>query len=286
MKLKDGLCEKFNNFQCHLPESWRGQFNSINLDCCFIPDNETIQAAECIWPLPSSGNGQDNCHTFKSFQNVNPCNVRVVIFGNDPYPSQSRATGCSFEQGDLSDWCDLARPRSISPSLLSIFCAAIATSPAQGNYLAACSIQGRRECLRQATCFGGITPASPSEIFRYWEQQGVLWLNRTQTFSKKEHQKYHQEFWEPFTKKVIRLLLDEAIHRPIIFVMWGDKAKELERIIENIMRDVNGIEESNVRMISAGHPSLPRYYFKCGNPLKQINAEIKSCSNGPCITWV
>ena len=42
------------------------------------------------------------------FATVDLTKVKVIIFGQDPYPQKGRATGRSFEVGDISDWNDTA----------------------------------------------------------------------------------------------------------------------------------------------------------------------------------
>ena len=47
------------------------------------------------------------------FLNNDLSNIKVVILGQDPYPEKGRATGRSFEVGDLHSWNDKFRQVSL-----------------------------------------------------------------------------------------------------------------------------------------------------------------------------
>ena len=123
--------------------------------------------------------------------------------------------------------------------------------------------------------------SSPPDVWPGWAKQGVLWLNRTLTFSvfKDPEREAHKNLWAPFTSRVLRILVEEARSRPVAFVMWGGIARELEKpIVEQ--RDALGA--ANVKLVKTGHPQMAATYFAGGNPLAAINAAIGT----PPVQWL
>ena len=107
-------------------------------------------------------------------------------------------------------------------------------------------------------------------IFDHWAGQGVLWLNRTLTYSRwlDDHRPNHTRLWAPFTARAIRVVL-EAAHRrgtPIVFALWGTPAQQLQSAIEAEAAAL-GLPPATVRFARAGHPQLPDKHFRDGNSL-------------------
>lgn len=229
-----------------------------------------------------------------------PSDVRVVVFGNDPYPDPLRATGRSFEQGDLDSWIEsLSEPGRVTPSLLNLISAAVALLPdAAGLNLASPNLHGRREALRCALRNGTVALPVPRSMFEILTGQGILWLNRTPTISAlntgrrrrgscwedvQEQRKWHRALWHPVTDAILACLVDEARTSPSVFALFGGEAKRLRTRIES-HRQRHEVPLQNVRFVESGHPSLPRAFFGMGNPLGRINDELASCGGEP-IDW-
>ena len=229
-----------------------------------------------------------------------PSDVRVVVFGNDPYPDPLRATGRSFEQGDLDSWIEsLSEPGRVTPSLLNLICAALALLPPAADLnLASPNLRGRREVLRCALQNGTVALPVPRSMFEILTGQGVLWLNRTPTISAlntdgrrrgscwegvEEQRKWHRALWRPVTDAILACLVDEARTRPIVFALFGGEAKRLRPRIESQQRRLD-VPLEDVRFVESGHPSLPRAFFNGGNPLGCINHELASCGR-ESIDW-
>jgi uracil-DNA glycosylase len=118
--------------------------------------------------------------------------VKVVLLGQDPYPSPGDAMGLSFS----------VRPdRPLTKSLLSI------------------NLMMAFDELKPLT-HGDLTP---------WGEQGVLLLNTALTVVRKDAGS-HLEQWEPFTEAVIEILLARDL--PMVFLLWGGPAKKWERRIK------------------------------------------------------
>ena len=113
-----------------MPPDWRTQFSKIELDFDSVDSDTQIRANELVWPQKTNSLGPRNAHLFQAFKNLSPEQVRVVVFGNDPYTRIEQATGRSFEQGNLSNWRkDIQNPKvRFSPSLKTLLAAALATT--------------------------------------------------------------------------------------------------------------------------------------------------------------
>ena len=308
--LKSRLKKELEDWFSRLPRAWQPHLKGTELDFDGVDACAMLKPNEKIWPLATGG--PKGAHLFKALRDLNPNQVRAVIFGNDPYTKREQATGRSFEQGDLTDWkTDMRLRRRISDSLKSILCAAAATNPALKDYSLIdqryvyddyneeiCNFCHKKQesqplwfChveLARGFIDGKIAFPSPSRIFRYWARQGVLWLNRTLTFTRwglinePGHRRSHQRLWAPFTRRILETLVRQARERPLVFVMWGGEADDLEQEMENI-RKVEAVSRRGIRCVKAGHPMRPEKYFRNGNPLSQINKAI--AGSAPAIKW-
>jgi uracil-DNA glycosylase len=310
-KLATRLREELGDWREHLPPVWRLHFGGMELDFDEVDSELSLTADSRIWPQARNkdAGGPANASVFRAFMTLAPEDVRVVIFGNDPYTRIEQATGRSFEQGDLSDWKqDLRVVRRVSPSLKSILCAAAATAPGAQAY----HLVDRRAVvdykpkttvedalgpdpvwfchteLEHALLSGDVRLPSPTRVFDYWTKQGVLWLNRTLTYTKWDdieklgHRRSHQRMWKPFTDRTIEVLVGLAMQRPIVFVFWGGEARELRVQVREVAQ-AKGASQQAVRETVAGHPQWPPGYFQEGNPLAAINEAIGSA--GAPIRW-
>jgi len=121
--------------------------------------------------------------------------VKVVIIGQDPYHGPNQAHGLSFS----------VQPKvQIPPSLLNMY----------------------KELKADLGCFipnnGYLVP---------WAEQGVLLLNAVLTVREGQANSHRNKGWEKFTNKVIQLLNERE--EPIIFLLWGNNAKEKGELITN-----------------------------------------------------
>jgi uracil-DNA glycosylase len=292
-KLSDRLRAELGGWQKMLSPSWRPHFKNTELAFDAVDPSATLAPDEKIWPQRTSTSPR--AHLFKALKDLGPAQVRVVIFGNDPYTRVEQATGRSFEQGDLSDWLkDAQVRRRISPSLKSIVCAAAATDKANAGYDLTSRDDlddGEEEWVAHSELTRGLIARKirlppPTKVFQHWAKQGVLWLNRTLTYTKwdEAHRLSHTRMWEPFTRRVLEVLVEQAkSKRPIVFALWGGPAKELERLIEEL-RQSAGSPQKFVRYVRTGHPQIPKNYFEFGNPLGSINKELGMAKSA--IKWV
>lgn len=120
--------------------------------------------------------------------------VRVLIVGQDPYPTPGHAVGLSFSVAP-----DV---RPVPRSLVNIFTeyGADLGYPAPAN--------------------GDLSP---------WAQQGVMLLNRVLTVRPGEPASHRRKGWEAVTECAIRALV--ARPQPLVAVLWGRDAQTLKPML-------------------------------------------------------
>ena len=116
--------------------------------------------------------------------------VRVLIVGQDPYPTPGHAVGLSF---------------SVAPEVQPI------PRSLQNIYREYCEDLGYP---RPST--GDLTP---------WAQQGVLLLNRVLTVMPGEPASHRNKGWEAVTECAIKALA--ARDEPLVAILWGNDARRL-----------------------------------------------------------
>jgi uracil-DNA glycosylase len=117
--------------------------------------------------------------------------VRVLIVGQDPYPTSGNAIGLSFSVAP-----DVRR---IPPSLLNIF-------------------------TEYSTDLGYPKPANGD--LTPWSERGVLLLNRVLTVQPGKPASHRGKGWEQVTEQAIRALAARK-GEPMVAILWGRDARTL-----------------------------------------------------------
>lgn len=125
---------------------------------------------------------------FKAFEFCSWQDLRVVILGQDPYPTKGHAHGLCFSVA--SD------VRPLPKSLNNIF-------------------KERSSDLQ--------LPDLPNGNLEHWAQQGVLLLNSVLTVYEGQADSHKKWGWEQFTDAVIDKIATEKEN--MVFVLWGAKAQ-------------------------------------------------------------
>ena len=131
---------------------------------------------------------------FAALEAVPPAAVRVVIVGQDPYPTPGHAHGLAFSyrgQGAL--------PRSL------------------------------RNILAEVEADTGAAPAARSGDLTPWARQGVLLLNTVLTVRAGEAGSHRGRGWEAVTDAVLAHLA--AGRRRVVFVLWGGEARRKRALL-------------------------------------------------------
>ncbi len=144
--------------------------------------------------------------------------VKVVIIGQDPYFNPNQAHGLCFS---------VRKGIKVPPSLVNIY--------------------------KELQSDVGISIPNHGDL-TYWAKQGVLLLNAVLTVEAFKPLSHNKKGWEIFTQTMIEKL--NADDNPKVFLLWGAKAIEKEKMITN----------PNHLILKAAHPSpLSAYngFFGC-----------------------
>ncbi|RAY15851.1 uracil-DNA glycosylase [Actinomadura craniellae] len=123
--------------------------------------------------------------------------VRVLIVGQDPYPTPGHAVGLSFSVAP--------QVRPLPGSLINIF----------REY---CDDLGHPE-----PSTGDLTP---------WTEQGVLLLNRALTVAPRKPASHRGKGWEEVTEQAIRALAGRG--QPLVAILWGRDARNLRPLLGGV----------------------------------------------------
>ncbi|MNJ86540.1 Uracil-DNA glycosylase [compost metagenome] len=127
-------------------------------------------------------------YIFRAFDSCPFDHVKVVILGQDPYPTRGHAHGLCFS-------CD-SHVRPLPKSLQNIF--------------------------KELETDLGI-PTPPNGDLNHWANQGVLLLNSILTVREGQPLSHANQGWEQFTDAVIQKINDDL--EGVIFVLWGSPAQ-------------------------------------------------------------
>jgi len=197
---------------------------------------------------------------FNAFDGLNPQDVKVLIIGQDPYPDEKKAHGLAFSynNGEIP----------AEDSLRNIF----------------------HKIKEDVGIDNSYTNLSA------WKEQGVLLLNTALTFAP-DNQDFHIKAWHNFVNQVISKLLEAktATKRPLVVMLWGDKANKLQVLAYKS----NEYENSSfIKILRSSHPSnnyqactksicdgkVPAFKDMNFRPFKECNEFLKA-NNADIINW-
>ena len=121
--------------------------------------------------------------------------LKVVILGQDPYPTPGHAHGLCFSV--------LPEVKPIPKSLINIF-------KELEDDLGIENHNGHLQC---------------------WADQGVLLLNSVLTVESGQANSHQGQGWEYFTDAIIKQI--NHLSRPIVFILWGNYAQKKGAIIDS-----------------------------------------------------
>ncbi len=157
---------------------------------------------------------------YNAFKLTDYNDVKIVILGQDPYHGEGEAHGLAFS---------VKKGVAIPPSLKNIY--------KELNISLGCYIPN-------------------NGYLEKWARQGVLLLNTALTVRKDTPNSHRNVGWEIFTDSVIKLL--NKREKPIIFMLWGNNAKQKSMLIDKTKHYV----------LTSVHPSplsANRGFFGCGH---------------------
>jgi uracil-DNA glycosylase len=125
--------------------------------------------------------------------------VRVLIVGQDPYPTPGHPIGLSFAVA--------ADVRPLPRSLVNIF------------------KELQDDLGVPAPSNGDLTP---------WTAQGVVLLNRVLTVQPGKPASHQGKGWEKVTEQAVRALAGRG--RPLVAILWGRQAQSLRPLVDGVAR--------------------------------------------------
>ncbi|MEU5848987.1 uracil-DNA glycosylase [Saccharopolyspora shandongensis] len=134
-------------------------------------------------------------HVLRAFQQPFH-DVRVLIVGQDPYPTPGHAVGLSFSVAP-----GVAPPRS----LVNIY------------------REYTEDLGHPKPTSGDLTP---------WTERGVLLLNRSLTVRPRNSGSHRGKGWEEITAQAIRALA--AREEPLVAILWGRDARDLRPLMPGV----------------------------------------------------
>lgn len=157
---------------------------------------------------------------FNALKWTSYANTKVVILGQDPYHEEGQAHGLAFS---------VQKGVKIPPSLLNMY----------------------KELQNELGLY-----IPNNGYLEKWARQGVLLLNASLTVRDGMANSHRNKGWEIFTDSVVKAL--NSREDPIIFMLWGNNAKE----------KINVITNPHHKILTAAHPSplsASRGFFGCGH---------------------
>lgn len=155
------------------------------------------------------------------FMKNNLNEIKVVILGQDPYPEKGRATGRAFEVGDLESWSQKFRQVSLK-NIIRLIYKNYNNIDEYNKILKFSEIQNEIE-------LGRFKMLPPDEIFKSWENQGVLLLN-TYLSVEPGNTGSHISIWEPFSVRLLEYI--SQTNGNINWFLWGRQAEEKSKYIK------------------------------------------------------
>tara|TARA_B100000035_G_C20845561_1_gene485039 strand:+ start:56 stop:736 length:681 start_codon:yes stop_codon:yes gene_type:complete len=159
--------------------------------------------------------------------------VKVVIFGQDPYPKKGQADGLSFSSNFDNE---------IPKSLANIF--------------------------KEIESDLGIINTSPE--LKNWAHQGVLLLNRYLSVEEGKPQSHSSIGWDNLTIATIKLLNDKR--QNIVYLLWGNESKKLAEFINDEKNLVLISSHPSPLSAYRGFLGC-KHFSKANNYLKSYNKE-------------
>ena len=173
--------------------------------------------------------------------------VRVLIVGQDPYPTPGHPIGLSFAvEGDV---------RPLPRSLANIY-------------------RELADDLAHDLARVPVTPPAHGDLTA-WAEQGVMLLNRVLTVRPGEAGSHRKQGWEEVTACAIQALVRRAeAGQPLAAILWGRDAQSLGSMLGPVPR------------VESAHPSplSARRGFFGSRPFSRVNALLTDQGCAP-IDW-
>lgn len=211
------------------PEWYQALEEEINKG--YIPkilkEIDQIRKEKSVYPL--------NKDIFNAYR-LTPFNrVKVVIIGNEPYPSHGASHGLAFST---------LHPKT-PDTLQNIFLEIKEELYPNGNYY----------------------KLFPTNNLTHWANQGVFLLNSILTVEANDSLSHQGIGWQGFTEKALIKLAQE--NRRIVYMLWGREARRFADMIDGI--NMLCSTEQLILESTSPHPASLNKGFKGNNHFIQCN---------------
>lgn len=173
-----------------IPESWQSSL-AMEMESAYMLELDAFLISEI-------NNGKvilpEQKNWFNALSSTTPDQVKVVILGQDPYPTPGHAHGLCFSVK--------ANVKPIPKSLVNIY----------------------------KELESDIAVINPHGNLQNWANQGVLLLNSVLTVESGKANAHQGKGWEMFTDKIISTLNNSE--HAIVFVLWGAYAQKKGAMID------------------------------------------------------
>jgi uracil-DNA glycosylase len=148
---------------------------------------DEVKAGRRFLPAPEN--------VFRAFR-APLASVKVLIVGQDPYPTPGHPVGLSFAVA--------LTVRPLPKSLINIY--------------------------KELSDDLGVAPPADGDLSR-WADQGVMLLNRTLTVQPGRPNSHQGRGWEKITEEAIKILNQRD--QPLVAILWGSNARQLKSLLTN-----------------------------------------------------
>lgn len=173
-----------------MPSNWQealsGLFDDYLLNNVFTKVSKIRESGTKVFP--------EDRLIFNALEKTGPNQVKILLLGQDPYPTAGNAHGLSFS---------VEKQARIPHSLKNIFLeieSDIGTKPESTN-------------------------------LSHWAEQGVLLLNSILTVNEGEPLSHKKLGWEELTDTIIKYISDN--NNNVVFMLWGNFAKQKNNLIDS-----------------------------------------------------
>lgn len=138
---------------------------------------------------------------FRALELTPPENVKVVLLGQDPYPTPGHAHGLCF---------------SVQPTV----------RPLPGSL---------RNIYKELSNDVGFKIPSHGHL-EAWARQGILMLNTVLTLEARQPNSHQRQGWESFTDRVLHIVAAKPTR--VVFLLWGASAQKKAQLISQPQHQV------------------------------------------------
>jgi uracil-DNA glycosylase len=282
--LRQALEEFARGWAADLPDGWSALLAGHGPDAAAVRADLGFDAGEPIFPARRGtvlAGARADAHVFRAFDALPAGDVRCVLLGQDPYPDIARATGRSFEQGNLAAWPE--RPGAVAASLRLLLQFLAHARTGETEFLGP---SGWAALHRRA---GELDLGTPQSLFDRWQSRGVLCLNAGLTLTRyrqggaPEQIFGHIPFWAPLVGATLRALASRSTGA-VVFLLLGRSAQGLaDAMGVRAAAEAAGTWKTGVVVVGLSHPAAPGF-LQGMNPFCVVDRRLAEMNQAP-IGW-